>query len=486
MSVPATYPLRVDAELDPALSRWLWLVKWILAIPHFIVLAFLWIAYPLMTVVAFFAILFTGRYPQPIFEFNVGVLRWTWRVAYYTFGANGTDRYPPFSLAEVADYPTHLDVAYPSRLSRGLVLVKWWLLAIPHYIVVALLAGGAWFAWRAGGWAWWPGSGLIGILVLIAAVTLAVTGRYPKPLFDLVLGMNRWVLRVAAYTGLMTDEYPPFRLDMGGPEPGGTVTIPPSAGGGGSSAATPSRPDAATPAMVEPRGRGWTGGRITSLVIGSVLALASLGVLAGGGFTLWLDRTQRDAQGFISTGTTTYTTTTFALTTRMTVGRDWGTRWLHIRGAAWFYGPGASDTLRIRAGSLNPDRAVFVGIAPTAAVDEYLAGAARTEITNLTEPTYRAIGGSPPAGPPTAATIWSASSVGTGTRSIEWPIQTGSWSVVVMNADATQGVAVTADAAAKIPSLPWITAGLFIGGGALLLGAALLIAIPIRRAAREA
>src|SRR3990170_6898386 len=120
MASAPTYPMRVEARLDAPLSRWLWLVKWFLAIPHFIVLAFLWIAFVVLTVIAFFAILFTGRYPKGIFEFNVGVLRWTWRVGFYSYAALGTDRYPPFTLDEAPDYPAMLAVAYPDHLSRGL------------------------------------------------------------------------------------------------------------------------------------------------------------------------------------------------------------------------------------------------------------------------------------------------------------------------------------------------------------------------------
>ncbi len=222
-----TYPARLTAQARPsALSPALWLVKWLLIVPHVVVLAFLWSAFALLTVVAFFAILFTARYPRGIFDFNVGVLRWTWRVAYYSYSALGTDVYPPFTLAEVPDYPTSFTVAYPQRLSRGLVLVKWWLHAIPHYIVVGLLMGPQ-VAWQDVDGTRYEGQiGLLGILVLVAAVVLLFKGRYPGGVYDLVLGLNRWIYRVTAYAGLMTDVYPPFRLDMGGAEQGAVADSP--------------------------------------------------------------------------------------------------------------------------------------------------------------------------------------------------------------------------------------------------------------------
>jgi hypothetical protein len=216
-----SYPIRVHAGRDGPLSRWLWLVKWLLILPHALLLIPLWIGFFLLSLVALVAIVVTGRYPRSIFDFNVGVLRWSWRVGYYAYNALGTDRYPPFTLAEVRGYPAGLDVEYPERLHRGLVLVKW-LLAIPHLLIVAILfSGGTWLSWSAGGDVWsFGGGGVVGVLVLVAAIMLAVTGQYPQTLFDIIVGLNRWGLRVAAYTALMTDRYPPFRLDVGGEDPG--------------------------------------------------------------------------------------------------------------------------------------------------------------------------------------------------------------------------------------------------------------------------
>lgn len=223
-------PVALRAQLDPEVSRWRWLVKWFLAIPHVIVLAFLWIALVVLTIVAGFAVLFTARYPKPLFDFNVGVLRWSWRVSYYAFtGGLGTDRYPPFTLDDDPSYPARLDVEYPGDLSRGLVLVKWWLLAIPHLLIVAVFLGWTGRLFDIDGDA--PGNasslGLLSALTIVSAVALLFRGRHLRSLYDFIVGVNRWIVRVAAYVLLMTDRYPPFRLDQGDAEPtGGSPSVP--------------------------------------------------------------------------------------------------------------------------------------------------------------------------------------------------------------------------------------------------------------------
>jgi len=204
---PEAYPVTVRAQVDEPLHRWLWLVKWLLALPHLVVLAVLWVAFVVLTIVAGVAIAFTGRYPRGIFDFNLGVMRWSWRVQLYAFTLT-TDRYPPFTLTAVPDYPGELDVAYPEQLSRGLVWVKWWLLAIPHYVIIGFFLGGP----QVGG-------GLVAVLALIAGVFLALGRPYPRSILDFIVGMHRWAWRVTAYAALMRDEYPPFRLDMGPDEP---------------------------------------------------------------------------------------------------------------------------------------------------------------------------------------------------------------------------------------------------------------------------
>ena len=173
-------------------------------------LAFLWAAFVVLTVVAWFAIVLTGRYPRALFDFNVGVLRWNWRVGYYATAALGTDRYPPFTLGP-ADYPADLDVPSPERLSRAKPLVKW-LLAIPHLAVLAAFFGTWNVTWTWGDLDLTP-PGLLGVLVLVAGFWLLATDRYPRDVFALVVGVARWSLRVVAYVALMRDEYPPFRLD---------------------------------------------------------------------------------------------------------------------------------------------------------------------------------------------------------------------------------------------------------------------------------
>lgn len=454
-----SHPVRVLGRLDTPLSRWLWLVKWLLVLPHLLVLALLWIAFVVLTVVAFVAILVTARYPRGLFDFNVGVLRWTWRVQYYAYSALGTDRYPPFTLADVPDYPARLEIDYPERLSRGLVLVKW-LLALPHYLVVGLFTGGGM------GMVWWPDrdgptwtwGGLIGILVLIAAVVLLFTGDYPKPVYNFVLGMDRWVIRVGAYVGLLTDRYPPFRLDMGGGEPGAELPDTPRQGAG------PGRPG---------RPGGWTGGRVVSVIVGALVAFAALGLLAAGGVALWADRSERDADGYLTTAST-LTTESYALSTEP-VRLD--------SGIGGWVGSGLGD-VRVRVTPTEPGSNVFLGVTSAGDAARYLRGTGHAVVRDVTGErvvTEVVRPGGPPA-PPESAGIWLESSAGEGTRTVETTVADGDRVFVVVDQDREPGVSVRAEVGATVPALPWV-AGVALASGAVLIGlAALLIGVAARRA----
>jgi hypothetical protein len=454
MNAP-TFPVHVDAHLDPKLSRWLWLFKWLLALPHYFLLAFLWVAFLVLSVVAFFAILFTGRYPRNIFDFNVGVLRWSWRVAYYAYGALGTDQYPPFSLEEKPDYPAHLEVEYPEHLSRGLALVKWWLLAIPHYLVIGLFLGGAGFALNNDGsdprvWT----SGLIGLLVLVAGVVLLFTGRYPQPIFDFVLGLNRWVLRVAGYAALMTDEYPPFRLDQAGDEPGTLRT-----------AAGPAPGDAT---RVQPP----LAGRVITLVVASVLLVGSLGALGAGIGLASADNDLRDGDGFLMSDAQTISTDTYAImSANLDVAAD---------------SPGdvvphavLGDAKVTAIG--EPGVPLFVGLAPTASVEAYLGDVRHVTVDNLIDlPVSEPQGTEAPAVLPRNLDIWVAQTTGTGTQEVIWPIKTGEWTVLIMNADGSASVSADVAAGATVPALDWLVPTLLVGAGVGLFGSAFLLAFALR------
>lgn len=457
MTATVSYPVRVEARLDAQLSRWLWLVKWLLLVPHMVVLAFLWVAFVVLTLVALISILVTGRYPRALFDFNVGVLRWSWRVHYYGYAALATDRYPPFTLADVPDYPARLQVDYPERLSRGLVLVKW-LLAIPHLVIVAVFAGGgAWVVWRFDGDTFqWGFGGLIGILVLIAAVVLLFSGSYPRSIYAFALGMDRWVMRVACYVGLMTDQYPPFRLDLGGSEP---------------AAAAPA-PAEEHPAEPPARPAGWTAGRVVAVVLGSVLMLAGTGPLLGGGTLLWADLALRDSDGYLGTSFWAHTPG-YAVSS--------GTVQVDVVGVGW---PDVLGDVRLRVE--HAQAPAFIGIARSADADRYLDGVAQTTVDQVGDQpgewVYHA--GRAPEVAPTQAGIWVASASGSAPRSVSWPAGPGDWTVVVMNADGTSPVDADLEIEGTVPALRAVAIGLLVLGLLLLAAGGALTATAVHRAGK--
>jgi hypothetical protein len=190
-AMTASYPLTYDVEYPEELSRWLIFVKWLLAIPHLLILYGLGIAAGVITLIAWFAILFTKRYPRELFDFVVNVNRWNANA--YSYVLLLRDEYPPFSW-ERGRYSVTYEVEYPEELSRWLIFIKW-LLAIPHIIILYFLFIGAFLA------------------LFVAWFAILFTKRFPQSLFRFVVGVNRWQLRVNAYTNLMRDEYPPFSME---------------------------------------------------------------------------------------------------------------------------------------------------------------------------------------------------------------------------------------------------------------------------------
>jgi hypothetical protein len=188
----ADYPARFDVEYPERLSHWKVLVKWLLAFPHLIIVYLLQLVASLMVLVAFFAVLFTKKWPRGMFDFLVQIQRWTLNVATYAFTLM-RDEYPPFG-GEEGEYPLSFQVDYDENLSRWMIFVKW-LLVLPHLIILTFLAVAAW------------------VVLIIAWFAILFTGRYPRGMFDFVVGTLRWWIRVQAYAHwLMTDRYPPFSL----------------------------------------------------------------------------------------------------------------------------------------------------------------------------------------------------------------------------------------------------------------------------------
>jgi len=469
------YPVTVRARRDEPLSRWLWLVKWILLIPHYFLLAFLWLAFFLVTVVAFVAVLATGRYPRSLFDFNLGVIRWSWRVGYYGYSALGTDRYPPFTLADRPDYPATVDIAYPEQLSRGLVLVKWWLLALPHYLILSVLAGGGTAAvysssdqqWR------WSGAGAPGLCVLFAAVALLFTGRYPPGLYDLVTGINRWALRVLAYAALMTDSYPPFRLDQGGNEPAtpdgpGPTYSPATAGAAPAGQPAGGGPAGGGPAVAGPARRSAVG-PVIALVVGLLLFASGAGLAVLGGAGLWLDG-QQDNAGYLTSPDRELSSSTAAITVedvdlRLDRGPDtWGTDQF--------------GRIRIRA-TAGDERAVFVGVAPQSAVDGWLRGVAHDQLREFDGRSARYLrhDGDAALEPPGDQQFWAASASGTGTQELTWKPETGRWALVIARPDGGPEVRASVDVGAKIPSLLVVAVALLIAALVLLAVGVVLVVL---------
>ncbi len=231
--------------------------------------------------------------------------------------------------------------------------------------------------------------------------------------------------------------------------------------------AVPPRPE------VPVRASGWTGGRITALVIGALLVLVAVGLNGAGVVALWVDVSHRDSAGYVTTDAHAFSTAGSALTTDpVELGNP---------GVDWLYSTVVLGEVRIRVTPVNPGSSTFVGIGPSADVDRYLAGVSHTEISDFWSERIQPVAGGTPSAPPEAQGFWVASATGTGAQTLTWDPANGSWTVVVMNADGKPGVDVTADLGATMPSLIEIGVVSLVVGGVFLIGGVILIVVAIRR-----
>ncbi len=226
------------------------------------------------------------------------------------------------------------------------------------------------------------------------------------------------------------------------------------------------------PPQPRPKGQGWTAGRTVLVVLGSLMALISLGLLAAGGTALWADQTQR-SQGYISTNSAVFTTNGYALASNN----------VHL----WGVGRSLLGTVRIRVSDANGGPPIFVGIAPTNRVDGYLGNVQYTRLKDFTNNNgaVSVHSGAAPTTAPATAPIWATKATGAGTQTLIWKVQDGQWTIVAMNADGSRGVSIRADVGVTVPWLIWAATGLLIGGAVLLIGGIVLIVVSVRRASRR-
>jgi hypothetical protein len=455
------YPLRVEARRDETLSRWLWLVKWALLIPHYLVLAILWVGFVVLTLAAYLAVLFTGRYPSAIRAYNLGVLRWSWRVNYYGYQTLGTDRYPPFTLADVPDYPARLQLAETTRPPRWLPLVAW-LLAVPHILLLAALSGAATWTIDTGDTTTSAPLGVVTVGVLIAGLSLLFTARYPRGLYDLLVGVARWNLRVIAYLALLTPGYPPFRLDQGEREPDDDPAGPARAG-------DPAMPaDRAYAPHPDDSARGSVAGAVSALVVGVVLLLPAAGLGTAGIALLAFDG-MRDSSGYVTSQVVHASSSTAVITADgITIG------------GADFWARNLADVGGVRITVANTNgKPVFIGIARQADVESWLAGTARDSIVGVSndEVRYDRTAGTVRAVPtPAEQGFWLASTTGADNATLAWQATDGNYTVVLANADGSVDVTAQVRGSAQIPDLSALGGGLLGTGIVLtLLGIGLVV-----------